>query len=387
MSLLNRARALSLWLLASWRRVGLTALALLAAGLAGVVLFAWLGVYNVAASTGHFRIVELFLHFGMENSVKARAPDTTLVRRDDEDLIRLGAGHFHGGCAYCHGAPGIPITPVSASMLPAPPDLSEKVGFWKDGELFWIVQHGLKYTGMPGWPALAREDEVWALVAFMRRLPSLDEKGYRALAQGEVVTDPPDGPAIATGRRSRDAIDACARCHGAREAPPSRLVPTLHGQSKTMLAAALRAYAAGERPSGVMQTVVSGLSDGAIDELAAYYAALPAPVARDRASADPAAIERGAVLAREGVPSREVPACLSCHGPGALPAYPRLAGQSARYLAGQLSVWRAGMNDRSETGAIMAPIARRLSAQQADDLAAYFASLPPAAPIADEPGR
>lgn len=386
MSLLGRARALSSWLLASWRRAGLTVLALLASGLAGAFLFAWLGVYNVAASTGHFRIVDLFLHFGMENSVKTRAPDTTLARRDDDDLIRLGAGHFHGGCAYCHGAPGSPITQLSAGMLPPPPDLSEKAALWTDGELFWIIKHGLKYTGMPGWPALEREDEVWALVAFLRRLPALDEKAYRALALGEVASEPQDGRAIATGQGSIDAVDACARCHGAKAAPPSSLVPTLHGQPKTMIASALRSYLAGERPSGVMRTAASGLSEGAIDELAAHFAALPAPAAHGHASADPAAVERGAVLAREGAPSLGVPACLSCHGPEALPSYPRLAGQPARYLAVQLGVWRAGMNDRSETGAIMAPIARRLSPQQADDLAAYFASLPPAT-IAGEAGR
>ena len=74
---------------------------------------------------------------------------------------------------------------------------------------------------------------------------------------------------------------------------------------------------------------------------------------------------------------RGIPPCLACHGAEAAPGYPRLAGQSARYLEGQLALWRAGLNDRSATGRIMAPIARRLSEAQAADVAAYFASLPP----------
>ncbi|MEZ2410651.1 c-type cytochrome [Bosea sp. RCC_152_1] len=387
MSLIARARLASLWLFASWRRVIGAVLALIGAGLVGATLFAWFGVYNVAASTGHFRIVDHILRFGMENSVKARAPDATLPSRDDEDMIRLGAGHFHGGCAYCHGAPGMPISPVAARMLPPPPDLSEKVGLWRDGELFWLVRHGLKYAGMPGWPVLEREDEVWALVAFLRRLPTLDRKGYRALALGEVEIEPPDGFAIATGRTEADAVDACARCHGAGQRPTSGLVPLLHGQPEAMIAGALRAYAAGERPSGIMQMAASGLSDRAINALARYYAGLPAPGVRVALSVDGEAVARGEALARDGVPVRDIPSCLGCHGPQALSPYPRLAGQAARYLEGQLRVWRAGLNDRSATGAIMAPIARRLTPEQSADLAAYFSSLAPADGAGREAGR
>lgn len=387
MSLLARARAASRWLLASWRRVLGAALVMVGAGLAGIVLFPWLGVYNVAASTGHFHVVDLFLRFGMENSVRARAPETTLPSLDDEDMVRLGAGHFHAGCAYCHGSPGTPVSPVAASMLPPPPDLKDKVGLWRDGELFWLVKHGLKYAGMPGWPVLQRDDEVWAVIAFLRRLPMLDRDGYRALAMGEVRHEPQTSAELATGRGTSDAVEACARCHGLKEAPPSRLVPILHGQPEAMLAEALRAYARGARDSGVMQTAVSGLPDGLLSGLAAYYSGLPRPAPPGMPAAERAMLERGEAMAREGVPSRGIPACMSCHGPDALPAYPRLGGQPARYLEGQLQAWRAGLNERSATGRIMAPIARRLSPKQAADLAAYYANLPPTGERDDRAGR
>ena len=93
---------------------------------------------------------------------------------DNPDLVRLGAAHFHGGCAFCHGAPGIPVSPIARHMLPSPPDLATSMRPWKDEELFWIVQHGIKYTGMPGWVALERADEIWAVVAFLKRMPTLD---------------------------------------------------------------------------------------------------------------------------------------------------------------------------------------------------------------------
>lgn len=378
MQLLAYARRTAAWLLATPFRVLGTALGAVLIALAGVVLFAWSGVYNVAASTGHFRIVDHFLRFGMENSVRARAPSTSLPPGIDENLVRLGAGHFHAGCAYCHGSPGTPVSPVAASMLPPPPVLTERVDRWSDGELFWIVKHGLKYAGMPGFPSLQRDDEIWAVVAFLRRLPALDRRSYRTLALGEIEPEPQSGAEIATGQTEADAIGACARCHGAQAGPPSRLVPILHGQPATMLENALRAYAGGERDSGVMQTAASDLTDAAVRGLARYYASQPRPAAPVEARS-PDAVSRGETIARDGLSSQGIPSCLGCHGDEASPLYPRLAGQPARYLEGQLALWRNGLNNRSATGQIMAPIARRLSEAQARDVAAYFASLVPAA--------
>ena len=166
---------------APWKIPGLGAHRCGGRGLAlVVVLVAWSGIYNVAASRGHWAVVEWFLAFGMRNSVELRAMAITPPPLDNPDLVRLGAGHFHGGCAFCHGAPGIPVSPIARHMLPSPPDLTTSMRPWKDEELFWIVQHGIKYTGMPGWVALEREDEIWAVVAFLKRIPTIDAESYRA---------------------------------------------------------------------------------------------------------------------------------------------------------------------------------------------------------------
>jgi cytochrome c553 len=369
-----------------WRQLlGVAALLAMAAA-TGVLLVAWLGLYNIAASSGHWAIVDRFLRFAMANSVKARAPDITPPPLDDPALIRLGAGHFHSGCAFCHGAPDAPVSPAAGGMLPPPPTLASRLDRWRDQELFWIVRHGIKYTGMPAWPVLQRQDEVWALVAFLRRLPTLDAASYRELALGEVEIEPQEGPAVASARTSSDAVDACARCHGAEHAPRSDLVPTLHGQPAPMLLAALRAYATRKRQSGVMQMAASGLSDSTMRNLAEYYASLPAPARSPEGGADPARIERGRRLALEGDAAAEIPACTTCHEAGSLPVYPRLAGQPARYLEGQLRAWQAGLNDITASAIIMAPIARRLGAEQVKDVSAYFGSLPPSPPT-DGPGQ
>ena len=147
---------------------------------------------------------------------------------NDADLVKLGAGHFHGGCASCHGAPGIPVSPIARHMLPPPPDLATSMRPWKDEELFWIVQHGIKYTGMPGWVAIERADEIWAVVAFLKRMPQLDAEGYSELAFGSVRLANQNGRELATVESNPQSTGACARCHGAEASgPTSALVPRL----------------------------------------------------------------------------------------------------------------------------------------------------------------
>jgi cytochrome c553 len=248
-------------------------------------------------------------------------------------------------------------------MLPAAPDLSESGAHWNDRELFWIVQNGIKYTGMPAWAAVNRHDEIWALIAFLKELPALDALRYRALAIGDVEAD-----AIAS-----QAIATCASCHGGSiSLPRSRLVPILHGQPAAYLAQALKEYADGTRHSGIMQPIATDLPPGSIDRLARYYAGLRPPQAPD-VPAFTHDVGAGERLAREGSLSKAIPPCLSCHGRDALDTYPRLAGQNPRYLAERLRRYRDGEPEATGGAAIMRPIAERLTDQQIRDLSAYFA--------------
>ena len=164
------------------RKIILAGLALIVLGAAGLALFAWSGLYSVAASRGHWPFVHWFLEFGMRKSVETHASGIETPPLSDRALLERGVGHFQGGCAPCHGAPGFPPSPVAQQTLPSPPDLSKAAPQWKPHQLFWIVKHGLKYTGMPAWPAPARDDEVWALVAFLVRLPGIGPDEYRRLA-------------------------------------------------------------------------------------------------------------------------------------------------------------------------------------------------------------
>ncbi|MEZ5843417.1 MAG: c-type cytochrome [Hyphomicrobiaceae bacterium] len=357
------------------------------------VLFAWSGLYNVAASSGHLAVTRAFLEFGMSSSVRTQSLGVSTRPLDDE-LAALGAGHFAAGCAPCHGSPADRANPIVRAMLPEPPNLVPRVGDWKDRELFWIVKHGIKYAGMPAWVSQNRDDEVWALVAFLRKLPLADTGTYERQTR-RPDTDSGRAPeGILRHGVGTTALSACARCHDdATRTPVSAHVPHLGGQSERYLLRALTDYASGSRESGIMQPVAAELSKSNMARLASYYASLPPATAtrtdEDAAGAS-AALERGTSLALEGRPDRAVPACITCHGDSASPSYPRLTGLSPIYLAKQLRLWRSGLRSETAHGKMMAAIARRLDEKDIDAVARYFGTRsrsvrPSAASAVDRP--
>jgi cytochrome c553 len=375
-------------------RIALAILLLLgAAAAAGAVLFAWTGLYNVAASEGHWPVTRWFLEFAMRRSVSTHALAVERPPPFSEAMFRRGLGHFATACAPCHGAPGAPRNEVVRNMVPPPPDLATHAPRWRPQQLFWIVKHGLKYTGMPAWPAQQRDDEVWAMVAFLDRLPELAPEEYEPLARGPAPPVPPEPmwPLGKLDEPARSALATCARCHGpAGEGDAAAAFPRLAGQSSAYLLETLRSYATGRRPSGIMQPVAVELRSETMQELARAFASIDARAfARPSALAQPdeEAIALGARLARAGVPERAVPACHSCHDTGATlsnPLYPSLAGQPAEYLLDQLRLWQRGVRGGGAAAEIMARLADGLRPSEMEAVAAYFASLPPGAPAAGE---
>jgi cytochrome c553 len=318
------------------------------------------GFYNIAASDKHWPPVTWLIELGVTRAVNTHSlgveapPDLA-----SPDRQILGARHFELQCASCHGSPVAPPAELSRHMLPVPPDLADTVGRWSDAELFWIVQHGLKFTAMPAWSTQARQDEVWSVVAFLRIFAELDPARYRALA-GEAV------PAAAT---LATVPESCGRCHGGEGgAPVSRLAPVLHGQTEAYLIRSLQEYRAGRRASGIMQPETAALSDADIVRLAGFYAALDPVGAAAQSPGDPL----GETIATLGLPAQNVPACLACHA--GTTDYPLLAGQPAPYIEAQLALWRRGVRGTTAHGAIMAAIGARLSPEQAAAVARYFES-------------
>jgi cytochrome c553 len=360
-----------------FRIVGL--LALLGAGAFLVVVS---GIVPIKASSGHWPITAWLLQFAKTRSVATHTLGFETPALDNPALVLKGATHYEIGCRPCHGSPELREPRIAQQMTPRPPYLPPRVPTWTPDELFYIVKHGIKFTGMPAWPAQQRDDEVWAMVAFLLRFPELNADEYRRLASGgstKISADLPSHDPQGPDRAPRSVIENCARCHGVERLGMDAF-PKLSGQRPDYLFAALRAFAGGERHSGIMEPIAAGLSIPDMREIALYYANQPHAAPLLTSQQHSLAIERGEAIASGGIRSQRVPACAACHGPGTAPRnpiYPDLAGQYAEYLMLQLMLFKKQQRGGSPYARLMLAVATRLKPEQIRDVALYYASLAP----------
>jgi len=85
-----------------------------------------------------------------------------------------GLAHFADHCASCHANDGSGDTELGRSLYPRAPDMrGPATQGLTDGELFYIIENGVRLTGMPAWGGAGRPEESWKLVHFIRHLPAL----------------------------------------------------------------------------------------------------------------------------------------------------------------------------------------------------------------------
>ncbi|HET8570090.1 MAG TPA: cytochrome c [Candidatus Limnocylindria bacterium] len=90
------------------------------------------------------------------------------------EAIAAGLAHFADHCATCHANDGSGNTPMGRKLYPRAPDMRRpETQRLSDGELFHIIESGVRFTGMPAWGGDGSAQESWQLVHFIRRLPAL----------------------------------------------------------------------------------------------------------------------------------------------------------------------------------------------------------------------
>ena len=93
---------------------------------------------------------------------------------DSPSSANLGAEDFQRHCQVCHGMDGHATgVPFAANMSPPVPDLAAKdIQNYTDGQLKWIIENGIRLSGMPRWKGVLQDEEMWRMVRYMRHLPS-----------------------------------------------------------------------------------------------------------------------------------------------------------------------------------------------------------------------
>jgi mono/diheme cytochrome c family protein len=121
--------------------------------------------------------LEEFLARGVRNmAIARRAKSLTNPVEYSGDVIADGRAHFADHCASCHANDGSGDTAIGRGLWPKVPDMRlAQTQNLSDGELFWIIENGIRFTGMPAWSSGTEDGETasWHLVHFLRRLPKL----------------------------------------------------------------------------------------------------------------------------------------------------------------------------------------------------------------------
>jgi mono/diheme cytochrome c family protein len=100
--------------------------------------------------------------------------------KGNPDVLARATEHFADHCASCHGNDGKGGTLIGRGLYPKPPDMSQAATQQlTDGELYYIIENGVRFTGMPGFAEQTGNDqdlESWDLVHFIRHLPSMTDE-------------------------------------------------------------------------------------------------------------------------------------------------------------------------------------------------------------------
>lgn len=158
-----------------------TIVALGLVGIAGGAATVYSGVYDVAATAQHWPVTYRVLDMARIRSIKAHAEG--IVTPDDlgkETRIVGGTSHFSEHCSICHSAPGVEAEDMAEGMYPKPPVLTDVSKRYTPAQLFWILQHGIKMSGMPSWGDHG-DEALWDMVAFLEKLPDLTPVDYTKL--------------------------------------------------------------------------------------------------------------------------------------------------------------------------------------------------------------
>lgn len=160
-------------------------------GVAGVLLAGALSVLAFLEVTGlSARATPGSLETAVARRARAMAIPTEYATRRNPvaatpESIRAGMEHYADHCASCHAGDGSGETEMGRGLFPPSPDMrAPATQSLSDGELFYVIEHGVRFTGMPAWGTGTTEGEEasWQLVNFIRHLPHLSEDELEAIA-------------------------------------------------------------------------------------------------------------------------------------------------------------------------------------------------------------
>jgi len=123
-----------------------------------------------------------FERWAAHQSLKATLNSQTVGLKNpltnDEKNLLAGARVYEGNCSGCHGAPLSPAPSFANAYSPPAPIFSDEendISKWEESRIYYVIDHGIKFTGMPSFNRILSEEELWQVTMFLKNLKSLPE--------------------------------------------------------------------------------------------------------------------------------------------------------------------------------------------------------------------
>jgi mono/diheme cytochrome c family protein len=138
--------------------------------------FIWIGSRGISARAQPARLETFVARTMRRLAIPRSARELKNPVPKSPDVIAEGMAHYADHCAACHANDGSGETDIGTGLYPKPPDMRlDATQSLSDGELFHIIENGVRLTGMPAWGNGTEEgrQSTWHLVHFVRELPKL----------------------------------------------------------------------------------------------------------------------------------------------------------------------------------------------------------------------
>lgn len=161
-----------------------TMILILALGL----LFALKGFVSMRADKPPSKIEATLAGHAMDASIARAAPKATNPVIADEANLVVGARLYREYCTLCHGDPAHPKSLLADSLNPPPPQFTNDMADMPENQNFYILQHGIRWTAMPGWKSVLTEQQIWQLVTFLSHMQELPPAAKQVFTETMVRT-------------------------------------------------------------------------------------------------------------------------------------------------------------------------------------------------------
>jgi len=155
------------------------------------LLFALFGFVSMRADNPPSKLETAIAGHAMDASVARSAPKLTNPVAPDEPSLAAGARLYRDHCALCHGDPAHPKSPLADSLNPPAPQFTKDMADMPENQNFYILQHGIRWTAMPGWKNVLTDQQLWQLVTFLSHMRDLPPAVKQVFSETPPQTQPP----------------------------------------------------------------------------------------------------------------------------------------------------------------------------------------------------